>query len=568
MIKACVYRFFLRMFGGLQLTIRGRIWLLNAVAILALLSIIFFSLLQTHRTQLAIQHIIHSSFPGVLLITGLESDVHRLHAYVVDMTMEADGGRLQQDQLQIEKTHSKILKMLDQCKFLLLSDRQHGLLEELQDEIKSYFQEVRNVHEMAAAGNLEIAQAVLVGSVNSYLMEIQQVVENLRIEAGRNQEDDTAALDRAMQHSLIRFGGVAFIAVLLLLSFGMVLQRRILQPLRQMDETILKITQNLDFTLRVPQQGNDEVGRSMKAFNGLLATLQESLGEMIAVIQDSIQATETMHREAQVVEQIAESGTNASTGIHAAAENIAEHIQKIARHSREAADITTHSGHIAAKNAAIIRSGVAEIDGVEGTVRQAAERIFAMVDAGRKIGSVVDDVKKITKQTNLLALNATIEAARAGEVGRGFKIVAGEVKSLAEDTDRAAREIGCRVVDMQTISKESAAAMEQMIDSVKSGVSATRPAGEAIGEIERETQQVLTVVAAIAQAIEAGEQAEKEIIRQADAIAALLHQAQSAAHRTADSADNIQTIARNLTNIINRFRISHSAQRNEVICAR
>ena len=544
-----------------KLSIRGRIWLMNMVAISALVVIIIFSLIQTHRTRISIQYIFQKSFPGILLVTDLESTLHRLQADVTGMALEADANRLQKTQKQVDQGRSDALEKLEKCRGLLTSKRQQGLLEELQEELKSYFQAVANVNKMAADGNLEIAQAVLAGSVNSYLLEIEQVVETLRIEAGRNQTEATENLDRNMQRAILRFAGLALVTVLMLLSIGIILQRRILQPLRQMDATIQEITRNLDFTLRVPQQGDDEIGRSMAALNQLLATLQNSLTEMISEVHNSIQATEIMHKDANVVENIAASGTTASTDIHVAATNIARHIRQIARHSREAADITLHSGRIATENADVIRSGVAEIEGVEGAVRHASERIFALVDACKKIGGVVEDVRKITKQTNLLALNARIEAARAGVVGRGFAVVAGEVRDLAAATEKAAQEIGRRVLDVQTISTESAAAMNQMVEHVHAGISATRPAGEAVARIERETTKVLNVVEAISEAVKAGDQSGEEILHLSNAIVELLEKAQSASHRTTGSADHIQAIAQRLTGIIERFRISPASEK-------
>jgi methyl-accepting chemotaxis protein len=552
-----------KVFGRVHRTIRGRIWLLNIISILFLLIIITLSLLQAFGARNAFQHIIRKSFPGVLLITELESNLHRLQAGVAGMAIETDQGLLQKEGSEMEKTHAEVMEMLTKSADLLTSERQQGLLNELRDELKDYFQAAKNVQKMAAAGNQEIAQAVLAGTVNSYLLEIEQVSENLRIEAGRNQQEETKGLNRNMQLAIVRFAVAAAGAVLILLNIGIILQRRILHPLRAMDTTIQEITENLNFTLRVPQLGDDEVGRSVSALNGLLATLQKSLGEMIAVIHESIQATDVMHQEAKVVENIAASGTDASAGIHAAAQNIALHIRKIADHSRDAADITQHSGKIASANAEIIRTGVGKIDGVGDIVRQASEKIFTLEEAGKKIGGVVDDVQDITKQTNLLALNATIEAARAGELGRGFAIVAGEVRNLAGETDKAAQEIGRRVEEMQSISSESATAMRQMFEQVKAGIEATKPAGEAIGKIEKETEQVLSVIAAIGSAIEAGNQSGQEIMLRTEDIVELLQKAQDAAHRTTESADNIQSIAQKLTEIINRFRIDSTHLGND-----
>ena len=152
-------------------------------------------------------------------------------------------------------------------------------------------------------------------------------------------------------------------------------------------------------------------------------------------------------------------------------------------------------------------------------------------------------------------MNARIEAGRAGVVGRGFAVVAGEVRDLAAATERAAQEIGRRVLDVQTISTESAVAMNRMVEHVHAGISATRPAGEAVARIERETTKVLNVVEAISEAVKAGDQSGEEILHLSNAIVELLEKAQSAAHRTTASANNIQAIAQRLTGIIERFRI-------------
>ncbi len=546
---------YLRSFGRIQLTIRSRIWLLNCVAIAALAAIIVFSLFQTQLTQSSIEDIIQNSFPGVLLVTDMESTLHRLQADAAGMAIESDKNQLMKEQAHVDQAHKDVMLMLDKCSILLISDKQQGLLLELRDSLKGYFKALESLSKMAVTGNQEIAMAVLAGSVKPSLVEVQQVADTLRIEAERNQDAATLNLKMGMRHAAIRFIVVGILTSILLLNIGMILQRRILRPLCQMNATIQKITQDLDFTQRVPHQGNDELGRSIAAINQLLATLQECLTEMIAVIHKSIQATEIVREDANIVEGIAASGTIAATNIHVTAVNLAEHIRKIARHSMDAADIAQHSGLIATENAEIIRSGVAEIDGVEGIVKQAADRIFALVDACQKIGGVVENVQNITKQTKLLALNAHIEAARAGSLGRGFAIVAGEVKNLAVATEEAAQEIGRRVVDMEIISTESADAINRMIDHVNVSISATRPAGEAVAQIERETIKVLNVVAEISDAIKAGDQSGDEIIHLSNSITGLLQNAQSAAHRTTDSADHIQAIAQHLTGIIERFRI-------------
>ncbi|MDR3630696.1 MAG: ATP-binding protein [Desulfocapsaceae bacterium] len=269
---------YLKSLGRVKLTIRGRIWLLNLVAIAAFVSIIICSLIQTYYINTSIQYIFRQSFPGVLLVTELESALHRLQADVTRMAMESDSNHLQNTQSKVDEERRQALEKVGQCKDLLTSERQQGLLEELKEELNSYFQAVENVNKMALAGNLVIAQAVLAGSVDSYLMEIEQVVENLRIEAGRDQNAATENLDRNMHRAILRFSGLALSAVLLLLSISAIIQSSILSPLRRMDATIQeirKISQNKNYHVRVEVRGKDEFGLLAVSFNDMIEQIEK-----------------------------------------------------------------------------------------------------------------------------------------------------------------------------------------------------------------------------------------------------------------------------------------------------
>ncbi len=264
--------------GRVHLTIRGRIWSLNLVAIAALVSISIFSLIQTYRINSSMQHIFRQSVPGILLITDLESALHRLQTEVIGMATEADANLLQKTRMQVDSGHKNTLEILEKCKRLLTSDRQRGLLEELEEELNSYFAAVANVNKMASAGDLELAQAVLAGWVNSYLLEIEQIIENLRIEAGRSQTDATEDLDRNMQSAIFRFIGVTVATFLLLLSIGMILQRSILRPLRRMDLTIKeirKISHDKNYHLRVEVSGKDELALLAGSFNDMIEQVEK-----------------------------------------------------------------------------------------------------------------------------------------------------------------------------------------------------------------------------------------------------------------------------------------------------
>jgi signal transduction histidine kinase/DNA-binding response OmpR family regulator len=272
-----VHLLYLKGLDRTHFTIGGRIWSLNIVAITALVSIFIFSLIQTYYIDNAIHYILKRSLPGVLLVSDLESTLHRIQAAANGMVIESDVTQLKNMQMKMDQGQKDILEKLEKCKTLLISERQQGLLQELKDELENYFLEVEKVNEAAKAGNLEIAQAVLVGSVNSYLLEIEQVVENLRIESGRDQTSATEQLSGMMQQAFHRFTGMALSTVFLLLSFGAVLHRSILRPLRKMDATIKEIreiSRGKNYSVRVEVGGKDELGLLAASFNDMIEQIE------------------------------------------------------------------------------------------------------------------------------------------------------------------------------------------------------------------------------------------------------------------------------------------------------
>ena len=159
----------------------------------------------------------------------------------------------------------------------------------------------------------------------------------------------------------------------------------------------------------------------------------------------------------------------------------------------EANRLSSSSGELAVGGQAIIGQTVEGINGIAETVHQAAEQIARLETDSERINAVVAVIKDVADQTNLLALNAAIEAARAGEQGRGFAVVADEVRKLAERTTKSTQEIAATITEMQTGSQNAVQGIQAVVGRVEDGVAKAEKANQAIQEIGGSSQQTVAM---------------------------------------------------------------------------
>ena len=192
---------------------------------------------------------------------------------------------------------------------------------------------------------------------------------------------------------------------------------------------------------------------------------------------------------------------------------------------------------------------------IADTVRAAAQDIEKLGQHSNEVSSIVQVIKDVADQTNLLALNAAIEAARAGEQGRGFAVVADEVRKLAERTARATEEITKMIGSMQGSSKAAVSSMHDAVGQVTGGVEMANQAGAAIIKIKESSEKVVVVVSDITSALAEQTVASNEIAAQVEKLAQMTEENSAAITQTANSARNLQELANDMRTEVSRFKI-------------
>ncbi|MCE1242712.1 methyl-accepting chemotaxis protein [Oryzomicrobium sp.] len=310
-----------------------------------------------------------------------------------------------------------------------------------------------------------------------------------------------------------------------------------------------------DLTVRVSVDTKDELQCLAEGFNAL----GEGFSKLIRKVQEtSGKLTESSRQVAESSSQITEATqqqSDAASNMAAAVEEMTVGIDHISHSATEAHALSAQAGDLSESGAGRVQAVVAEIQRVAESVAGSATVIEDLGRHSEGISAIVNTIKEIADQTNLLALNAAIEAARAGEAGRGFAVVADEVRKLAERTGHSTQEISAMIAAIQGGTREAVDSMQGGVERVDQGVRLTGEAGGAMGEIRASSQQVVTMTNDIATSLKEQSAAATEIARNVERIAQMAEETSAAAAGNADTSAHLQALALEMQDEVRHFKL-------------
>lgn len=345
------------------------------------------------------------------------------------------------------------------------------------------------------------------------------------------------------------------VASLLLAVIGWLIYSQISSGLKTAQTTISRIENSLDFTLRAEVHGSDEISTMLRAFNQLIGRMQSNLRELLQGVEQVATSADRLQSSAHRVSE-GSSSQNASTSHMAASvEEMTVSINHVADQANTTSEQSNDAGRKAEAGQKVIAHTVDNIHAIAGAVDNAAKDIQQLESKGREIESVINIIRAVAEQTNLLALNAAIEAARAGEQGRGFAVVADEVRSLAARTATSTKEIGDIITAIQNVSASAVKRMQEAIVKVEEGVEGASQANDTMTEICRVSAESVTLVADISHAIREQGAATNSIAQQVESVAQMVDENTQAANETADLANDLSKISDSMRKVVNAYRL-------------
>ena len=331
--------------------------------------------------------------------------------------------------------------------------------------------------------------------------------------------------------------------------------RQISSQIARVQETSEQIKQTLDLTRRIPVLGNDEMAQVAASVNSLLEEFQAVVRRM----KDA--GTHVSHASGDLSHSVARLSTavdqqNESTSSMAASvEEMAVSITHVADSSISAKSIAQESLANADQGGEVIEQTVREMVDMAQTVQGSSRSMEALSQRTDEIGNIVGVIKEIADQTNLLALNAAIEAARAGEQGRGFAVVADEVRKLAERTTSSTNKIAEVIASIQSETRDAVADMHRVVSQVAANAEGARQAGESIRLIREGSQQVVKVSTDIASALSEQSAASELIAKQVEVISSKSEENMAVMGEAGEASAEMKRLSDEMHEVVNRFRV-------------
>jgi methyl-accepting chemotaxis protein len=305
-----------------------------------------------------------------------------------------------------------------------------------------------------------------------------------------------------------------------------------------------------DLTKRLEVQSDDELGELSRWFNLFVEKLQGIIRQVESNSEQLTGASEQLSTSAAEIARSTSGQKDEARQVASAMHEMAVTVAQVSENSTQASNNARVAADLAASGGRVVQNTVDLIRDVAESTRGTVQQVEKLGASSEQIGAIIGVIDDIADQTNLLALNAAIEAARAGEQGRGFAVVADEVRKLAERTSKATKEIAEMIRTIQAETSSAVDAIRSGTSKVDSGVEAAGKAGTALTEIIESSQTMQDVVSHIASAAVEQSSASSEINNSMDQMAKMVEQSSVAAK----ACEDLNSLAQSLHAIVNKFK--------------
>lgn len=314
-------------------------------------------------------------------------------------------------------------------------------------------------------------------------------------------------------------------------------------------------------------QSDDEIGDLIHSVNQMQKSLREIIHSMADTAEHLASASEQISTTATQMAQGAEVQRDQASQVASAMQEMASTVQEVSANSNTAAEAARQAAETARNGGKVVQDTLTKMQAIAESVSSTSKKIMELGKSSDQIGRIIGVIDDIADQTNLLALNAAIEAARAGEQGRGFAVVADEVRKLAERTTTATKEIARMIQMIQEETRSAVDAMDQETQHAKEGVATTAQAGASLQEIIRMAEQVGEMIVHIATAATEQSTTTEQVSASMEQIANLVKESAIGAQQSAKACHDLSGLALDLQSRVSRFKAAGNG-RNEAALRR
>ncbi|MDZ4163849.1 MAG: methyl-accepting chemotaxis protein [Smithellaceae bacterium] len=432
------------------------------------------------------------------------------------------------------------------------------LLSELKAVREEYIRERETQYNLLKEGKKKESRELLLGSLTTkekgYLDRIE---ENIKFQQRRMYEAVKEA-DADFRRAIFVLAGAAILSFILIIFYVSTLTRTISTPLikcASMAERLSAGDLTHDSAFDTRTVSRDETGRLVSAMKEMQDKWKEMVRELKSTSDTLASASQELSASSEQMSRGVSEQSGRASQIAASSTEMSQTVIDIAKNASNIATSATETSKTAKSGEEIVNKSVEEVKAIAQTVSESAGLMASLGERSKQIGDIVRVIKDIADQTNLLALNAAIEAARAGEQGRGFAVVADEVRKLAERTTKATSEIGGMIGAIQDEVQQAVVSMNEGTKRVEIGVQYSASAGSALHDIVVSVDNLQSMVQQIATATEQMSSVSEQISGDIDTIASVSKETSSGSDQIAESSSDLARLATILSGLVTRFKV-------------
>ena len=335
------------------------------------------------------------------------------------------------------------------------------------------------------------------------------------------------------------------------------------EPIREGSQVLAKFAQG-NLTSRVAGEYQGEHQQLKKDVNKLGDSLSHLLSQISETVQATASAANQISSSTEEMAAGAQEQSSQATEVAGAVDQMTKTIYETTKNTGQASEASRNAGKVAKEGGHVVEETIHGMNRIAEVVRKSAETVQALGRSSDQIGEIVQVIDDIADQTNLLALNAAIEAARAGEQGRGFAVVADEVRKLAERTTKATKEIATMIKQIQKDTSGAVVPMQQGTEEVEAGKALAEKAGSSLQEIIHGAEKVVVIVTQVAAASEEQSRASEQISKNIVSISSVTQQSASGIQQIAHASEDLNRLTLNLQELIAQFKLEGKEEKYAV----
>ncbi len=481
----------------------------------------------------------------------LSSNFQRMRSNTLEAIIYNDPTDIEATLTKVKQRNSDVTRFAEELSKTLTDQEDRDLYAQFDDARKMYDADLNKIQDLARANRDKEALQEWFGQADKSRKVVQGALDKFVAMEERDAElSDKEFDDMYASTSKINIMTLA-LGLFVGLGLSIFIARIISRPVKEVVSNI----ENADLNSQFNSERKDEIGDLQRSFDKFVSSIKDTL---IQVSEASAAVASASTQISSSTEELAAGSQEQSSQATEVAGAVEEMTKTILENSRNAIDTATTAKK--AKGTAeiggdVVRKTVEGMKEISSVVNRSAETVKALGKSSDQIGEIISVIDDIADQTNLLALNAAIEAARAGEQGRGFAVVADEVRKLAERTTKATKEIASMIKQIQTDTKEAVVSMDEGTKKVGEGISLADQAGASLQEIIGISELVTDKVTQIAAASEQQSSASEQISKNVESISTVTQESAAGTQQIARTAEDLNRLTEKLQDILSKFNL-------------